>query len=415
MKAPQRKYYVILGIIALLYFLIQAGGSESDPIDWMESFSREDKTPYGTYILYHELDQLFPDATVFDARKTIYETLNDWEHYNDYFGGTTYLFVNDDFDADASDLYELFSYVEQGNQAFIAARFFPEDFTDSLGFETGAANLGLTKGDSAASKYFNPHLPAAEGFNFQEQNLVDYFTQIDTLRTTVLAYNNQGEINLIEVPWGEGKFYLCSAPVILTNYHLLHPENHRFVSLALSHLPAGNNLIWDEYYKVGSQLRRQYTGSPLQYINSQPALKYALWLLVASVVLYVLFELKRTQRIVPIVKPLPNSTLEFTETVGELYYQSRNHKNIAEKRIKIFLEHIRSQYFLKTDTFDEAFLQSLAGKAGVPKAEVSALFRSITTVQRMSVITENELIELSHRIDTFMGAGVSRRGKAGSE
>lgn len=405
MKGPQRKYYFILGAILALYFLMQAGGDDSGQINWLESFSRDDKIPYGTYVLYQELDQLFPDATVHETRNTIYETLTDWEKYEMYFGGTTYLFINDDFDADPSDITELFSYVEMGNHAFIAARFFPEDFTDSLGFETGVASLGWVSEDSVASRYLNPHLPDAKGFDFQKTNLVDHFTLIDTFRTEVLAHNNQGEANLIRVPWGDGAFYLCSAPIILTNYHLLHPENQRFVSLALSHLPAENDLIWDEYYKFKNLLRRQYTSSPLQYIYSQPALKYAFWLIIASVMLYVIFEIKRTQRIVPIVKPLPNSTLEFTETVGELYYQSKNHKNIAEKRIKIFLEHIRSHYFLKTDTFDDAFIRSLAGKSGVAEPEVAALFRSIVSIQRMSVIEENELIELSHRIDSFMGGG----------
>ncbi len=396
------KYTVPLGVIVLLYLLIQASRGDSDQIDWMESFSRDDKIPYGAYILYQELDQLFPDATVYDARNTIYETLTDWERYDDYFSGSSYLFINDDFDADAADLYELFSYVGQGNTAFIAARYFPEEMTDSLGFETGVAGLGLTKEDSAAAAYPNPYLARAEGFDFHKNNLQDHFTRIDTANTTVLAHNNQGKAHFIRIPWGEGYFYLCSTPVVFTNYHLLHPENHRFVSLALSHLPTENDLIWDEYYKFANLLRRRYAGNPLQYIYSQPALKYAFWLIIASVLLFVLFEIKRTQRIVPIIRPLPNATLEFTETVGELYYQSGNHKNIADKRIKIFLEHIRSQYFLKTETFDEAFVRAVSAKSGVEETSVRDLFRTITAIRRMSIIGENELIELSQRIDGFM-------------
>lgn len=403
MKGTKRSYYFVLGAIVLVYLLIQFGASgEEEPINWRESFSRQDKVPFGTYILYKEIESLFPDSEIYDTRKTVYETLNDWNHYDEYHTNTSYLFINDDFDLGMSDLDELFLYVRNGNTAFIAARFFPDAMRDSLGFEIGAPIFGETGEDSISAKFYNPHIDKREGFDFTARNLTDHFTQIDTLATEVLARNNQGDANLVRIGWGEGIFYICSAPIILTNHELLDTVNQRYASHALSHLPRESNLIWDEYYKVDNLLRKQYNGSALQYINSQPALKYAFWLIIASVILYVVFEIKRTQRIVPIMKPKPNSTKEFTETVGELYYQSGNHKNIADKKIKIFLEHIRSNYFLKTATFDAGFQRALAGKSGISEEEVKVLFRKIYGAQRVQYISENDLIELTELIDKFL-------------
>ena len=53
-----------------------------------------------------------------------------------------------------------------------------------------------------------------------------------------------------------------------------------------------------------------------------------------------IFNAKRRQRVVPIINPLPNTTLDFTKTIGNLYYQEGNHQNIVDKKIIYFLEKI---------------------------------------------------------------------------
>ena len=74
------------------------------------------------------------------------------------------------------------------------------------------------------------------------------------------------------------------------------------------------------------------------------------------------FEMKRKQRIIPVINPLANTTLEFVGTIGDLYYQSAEHKNIAEKRIHFLMDQIRAKYWINTDKLDEIFIQTLSPK-----------------------------------------------------
>ncbi|MEM6264991.1 MAG: DUF4350 domain-containing protein, partial [Bacteroidota bacterium] len=105
--------------------------------------------------------------------------------------------------------------------------------------------------------------------------------------------------------------------------------------------------------------------------------------------------------LVPIVPPKPNTTLEFTETIGRLYFDKKNHKNLAEKKIKVFLEYIRSHYFLDTQHLDEDFLQALSKKTAMEKGRLKALVHLITRVRNSRNFGESDLIELNAEIERF--------------
>ena len=114
-----------------------------------------------------------------------------------------------------------------------------------------------------------------------------------------------------------------------------------------------------------------------------------------------LFESKRKQRIIPIIRPLENTSLEFVGTIGNLYYQRSDHKNIAEKKILFFFEHVRTRYLLSPKTAGDNFISLLAKKAGKGEEEVSKLFDTITRIQKQSAINENELVDLNKQIEKF--------------
>ena len=81
-----------------------------------------------------------------------------------------------------------------------------------------------------------------------------------------------------------------------------------------------------------------------------PPLQYAFWLSLLLLLLYILFAGKRMQRIIPLVKPNENTTVTFTETIGRLYLQKKDNKNIANVLIKIsnhFVGNIFIVFFLQ--------------------------------------------------------------------
>ncbi|MEJ0057383.1 MAG: hypothetical protein WDN75_18035 [Bacteroidota bacterium] len=114
-----------------------------------------------------------------------------------------------------------------------------------------------------------------------------------------------------------------------------------------------------------------------------------------------IFESKRKQRIIPIIRPLENTSLEFVGTIGNLYYQRSDHKNIAEKKIIFLFDQIRTRYFLNPNSPGENFISLLAKKAGKGEGQIRKLFDTIARIQEKPSINENELIELNTQIEKF--------------
>ena len=84
--------------------------------------------------------------------------------------------------------------------------------------------------------------------------------------------------------------------------------------------------------------------SIFRYIFTQPALTWAYYLVLIGLLFYALFAGKRTQRVIPVVEPPRNTSLEFAQTVGRLYFQQGDHDNLARKKIQYFLAGLRERY-----------------------------------------------------------------------
>ena len=56
----------LLLILSLIYTWYEA--NRPRPVDWSETYSPKDKIPYGTYITYRSLPELFPDSKIRTSR-----------------------------------------------------------------------------------------------------------------------------------------------------------------------------------------------------------------------------------------------------------------------------------------------------------------------------------------------------------
>ena len=115
--------------------------------------------------------------------------------------------------------------------------------------------------------------------------------------------------------------------------------------------PKLETVRWDEYFRHP----RYKEFSAFDFLMKNRAFRWALWLLIALFALIFLFESKRKQRQVPIIPPLRNSSVEFVRTIGRLYYQQKNNRNLADKMIVFFMEQVRSKYRLGHTVNDGQF------------------------------------------------------------
>lgn len=393
-------FYILAGLVILVSFLLSyANTTRGKSVDWSESYSMYDKIPLGTYILFTSMETLFNDSPTREMYQTPYVHLMEDSLITSTH--TSYIFITSYFSPDYASWDALLNYVSNGNQVFIASELFSSFVQDTLGFLTDKIYLSF-ENDSITSRFLDPQLSSHQGYNFFDKNLNHYFHSYDSTRTIPLAINNQGNVNLINVAWGKGHFTISSTPRVFSNYHLLYTTKmDDFVATSLSYLSSTNEIFWDEYYKLPSIKRRAQQQHPLMFIQRQPSLKWAFWILVGSVILYVLFESKRKQRVIQVMSPLPNTTVEFAETLGRLYYRQQNHKDLFNKKVQILLEQIRSRFNISTSKLDNSFIHALSLKSGIPIEEIKNFTEYIVQLNDKSSIDESELMQLNSYIEEF--------------
>ncbi len=363
--------YIAFFVVAVVFYIITRTTGVQE-VDWSPSFLGNDDRPFGCLIVREAMEGLFKAEGVKNVTMSAFNNLEGSEQ------GMAYVFVNEDFNPGDVDLRYLLQFAKRGNSIFIAANDLGRDVEDSLGVTIVRASEA--SGDSTALKILNPSLNTTERWSFRNA-LVDHeIDRFDTTRARVIAVNDRGRPVMVRVPFGKGEVLVSSAPYVYTNHALLLQRNGDFAWKTLSNVQ-GKPVIWDDYYKAG----RTESSTPMRYFWSQPSLKGAFWIAFAGVILFVINMGRRRQRVIPVIPPPTNTTLEFVKTVGRLYYQNGDHRDLAAKKILFFLDHLRQRYGVSTIHRDERTIGVVSARSGVDNAIVKAAIEA--TVLPGSVLT----------------------------
>jgi len=386
-----KKVLWIFGIALLAIIVTEL--VRPQPIDWRSSYTSFDKIPLGSYILYEESPALFSNKTE-RVLEDPYVFLSRKNHENN----SAYFFINDIIYFDKRQSEKILEYVKKGNTVFISSRKITGDLSDSL--KVGGKTSNTILEEELLPQFFSPSLKQDSPYPFKKAVYKSYFTKIDTVNTKALGYFNSEkekpkDLNYISVQYGKGKFLLHSLPEAFSNYYMLK-KNNQYAASVLSYVNA-DVIYWDEYLKTG----RKVVTSPMRFVLNQAPLTWAYYILIGSLLIFILFKGKREQRIIPVRKPLENTSVEFTKTIGDLYFQHKDYENIIAKKITYFMESVRSQFFLDTSNISEDFITKLAIKSSNTEDDTRELIELIKHLKEKSFHTEEDLLNLNKKIEAF--------------
>ncbi|MBB6113067.1 hypothetical protein SAMN05421821_12931 [Mucilaginibacter lappiensis] len=381
------KIYITMASLLLIGYVV-AQYNKPKPVNWQSTLYYKDKIPFGTYLLYDRLKDIYPEAELSRTNKSAYNVF-----HGDSLQQGNYIIIAKSITLNKFDFEAMVKYIKAGNSVFMAAFEWRGFITDTLKVETRAEYASK----NVSINFTNPQLRAPNNYVFKRDIANQYFSALDTAKAIVIGKNYADHGTFLSYKFGKGTLYLCATPDIFTNYSLLTPQGADYVAKALSYLPKAQNVYWDQYQNgdIPEDI------SPLRVFFSNPALQWAYYLSLGSILLFVFYEMKRRQRVIPVIEPLPNSTLEFVTVVGQVYYEKRNNANIAHKKVIYLLEHIREQYRLKTSKLDQEFVNTLAQKTGIDEGFSSSLISAVNFVSTHQQITDMELIQLNKLIEKF--------------
>ena len=154
-------------------------------------------------------------------------------------------------------------------------------------------------------------------FRFYPQLCSSYFWQ-DSLSVKVLA---EKSISSDEFRYDFGVKF---DSLHFTNYGVLDGKNAAYIFRLLSQMGEFPIIRTEGYLEEAAQVQM----SPFRYFISQRPLRWALYLTMIAILLFMTFTARRRQRVIPVIHEPENKSMEFTELIGTLYFLCRR----VEKR-----------------------------------------------------------------------------------
>ncbi len=399
---------IIVAVVVLLFLLIaQLSGREQ--LNWTKTYRHNEKAPFGTYVNYELLDTKYNSKELTLTNKSIVSQLLTYESSHN----VSFFFIQNDLDFNNADSKALLKLAENGSKVFICANTILGLIADTFKIKNKAFDYdiynfsqdSLIKTKTTKIKFLNPSLSQeASTYSYDGHFEGSGFKAYDSTSLKVVSTINDDRPNILSVNYGEGSIIFCSTPDMFANYYLVNNRNKNACYKALSMI-ANREIVYSDNYKFygngDDDENNPEDETPFKFILKHDALYYAWVLLLFSTLLFMVFSIKRKQRKIPIIEPPTNTSIEFVEIVGNVYFKSGNHKTIAEEKIIIFLEFIRSKFQISTHLFDEAFYERISNISSIDKNWIITFFNFIQQIQNQKEITQNDLIQLNTLIEEF--------------
>ncbi|HUZ61994.1 MAG TPA: hypothetical protein VMU83_24680 [Hanamia sp.] len=380
-----------------------------------ESYRKTDKLPFGSYIAYKGFQSEFPDYWINIADKPFDKTWDDIKSNSNKY--SLYFLITKNLILSVDEVNAMIEYVKAGNDLFISADYIDTKLLDAVycNINRKSEIVNEVNGkmrDTHVSMFYDKQFETSK-YSYYYFPFLNYFSSYDTSYARVLGVNEKNLPDYIVLFEGKGRLYLHLAPRVFSNYFLLTNHNFQYFEYVTAYLRFDPQYVfWDEYYKNYSSTQNRNNlddnnnnnndhFSSLSVIQKNPSLSWAFYLALAGILLFAFFNMKRKQRIIDVIKPNSNATVAFTETIGKLYLQQKNNKNISEKMITYFYEYIRKKYFINTSFINEEFINILSSKSGFAHSETKELFEFVKNIQLQEDVTDDQLLKLNIKIENF--------------
>ena len=207
----------------------------------------------------------------------------------------------------------------------------------------------------------------------------------------------------VSVPYGKGEVIFVSSPLLFTNYGMLEGNTSVYIFRLMSYLADLPVYRTEAYVKTDAMLVAEQ--SPFREFIKRPPLRWALYLALLGVVLFMIFTARRRQRVIPIMSKPANRSLEFIQLIGTLYYQRKDHVDLVRKKFKLFAEELRKTAGVdisEVNTDDSEYLL-LAEKTGMNCDRLKKVIRQIRLVLHSEGnISVEEMRSLIDALDTIV-------------
>lgn len=373
--------FLIIGLLFLALFTIE----NSSYLDRSESYVLRSEKPLGFKVTYDLIRELKgPENVNVDFSFSPYN--NDTSKY-------TYIAIDNQIDFE-------YGYIEQmltsdNTVIVIANQINGIDSTwvksDTLAYSIPTYGMIDTFALNDKDSIF---VPLEKGFDLPYGvNIKDFGAD------TVLLYGEDYPILQVRKA-SEGTLIIHYCPYLFTNFAAKQPHY-------LDHLKKLTPYLTGKViFSHPTDTDKSKSSGLLSQILKKPGLKYAYYLMLAMVMLYLFLSGKRIQEIIPVVPSKKNLTASYVDTISRLY-QSQDQKKLLLERMRENFFHYVSKHFYITQN-DPEFVSQLSKRTSVPEYTIQMILK-LSGDDSLTTITDDHISTLNQYIQQFKSIAYNGR------
>lgn len=406
-------HWFIIFIVAFLVIMFAVEYHLPKKFVWTPTFSHYDEQPLGCALFDSLLSSSLPHGYSL-SKETFYQMEEDTV---DKMG---ILVIANTLSMVKADVNALLKMAERGNKIMLVSNNYPKLLEDTLGFYCTYSHFNAAAfrkyaasifrkdsiywvADSVYSRQLYRCYPQFCNSSFRrydskvirklaEKDMTDAIGDALADSDSVKVYSNYHPLLAMARPWGEGEIILVSTPLLFTNYGVLDGNNANYIFRLLSQMGELPIVRSEGYMKATAQVQQ----SPLRYLLAHQALRWALYLTMITILLFMIFTAKRRQRAIPVVREPANKSLEFTELIGTLYFQKKDHVDLVRKKFAYLAEELRREIQVDIEEVadDKRSFERIARKTGMDAGEIAEFIHEVRPVLYGGRVIDSEQMKV---------------------
>lgn len=202
-----------------------------------------------------------------------------------------------------------------------------------------------------------------------------------------------------------GRIVFVGLPLLMTNYaimdgktaeltlKLLEPIGDRHTVRIMGKNPLNPNT-------KANKNSNENENTEFSYLLSQPALKWALNLTLALLLIFSIFNARRKMRAIPLERESKNATLDFAKFVGTFHFRRNRHKELVLTKYSMLLRHLRQTYGWEVESMSaEDLARNLEEKTGLSAYLLERFIKSMNYLKETDdSVTQDEMMKFIDKI-----------------
>ena len=181
------KLVITYGFFCLLALVLVSCNAKKSLPSLKETFSKKDKTPFGSYVFYDQVGLLF-DRNVVNVEKEKFELV--WQRISDT--ASVYISISKNLFLSEADKKAMLSYVEAGNSLFISSSYIDSALLDTLDCDVSRPspfNVSIANVKSTSVKMDTAVYSGEGSYEYYYLPFSSYFKTYDSISSIVLGRN----------------------------------------------------------------------------------------------------------------------------------------------------------------------------------------------------------------------------------